>query len=77
MKVPKKIQNKMHKLANITAQAKLLSREIDDYFESKGYDIYELRSGSGNSLEELDYGNDITDEFVANMMAGKYEYCRV
>lgn len=76
MKVPKEIQNKMHRLAKLTAQASSLDREINNYFESECYDIDELRCGDGTTLDELDYGNDITDTFVKDFENGKYEYCR-
>ena len=64
MKVPKYIQDKMHKVARLNAMSRALMREVDDYFISKDYDIEKLRCGNGKSLDELDYGNDITDEFV-------------
>lgn len=76
MRIPKDIQVKMHKLAQSTSQAAILDREINDYFESKGYDIDELRSGDGTTLDELNYGNDITNTFVNDFENGKYEYCR-
>lgn len=76
MKVSKEIQRKMHRLANLTAQAGVLVNEINKYFEKNGYDTDELRGGDGSTLEELDYGNDITDIFVEDMENGKYEYCR-
>lgn len=76
MKVSKEIQNKMHKLAKLTRQASTLDREINEYFEEKGYDINELRSGDGTTLDELNYGNDITDIFAKEFTSGKYEYCR-
>lgn len=77
MKISMGIQNKMHKLAKLTSQASVLDREINDYFENKGYDIDELRSGDGCTLDELNYGNDITDIFVEDMKNGKYKkYCR-
>ena len=76
-KVSKEIQNKMHKLAKLTAQASLLDREINEYFENKGYNIDELRSGDGKTLDELNYGNDITNIFVEEFENGKYEYCRI
>ena len=63
MKVPQNIKNKMRKLAKLNNQAEQISREIDDYFIGKGFDIELLRSGDGRGLEELDYGNDATDEF--------------
>lgn len=76
MKVSKEIQKKMHRLASLTAQASVLDREINQYFEEKGYDIDELRAGDGMTLDELNYGNDITDRFVEDMACGKYEWCR-
>lgn len=76
MRIFKDIQGKMHKLAQLTSQADMLDREINNYFESKGYDVDELRSGDGTTLDELDYGNDITATFVKDFENGKYEYCR-
>ncbi len=76
MRISKDIQGKMHKLAQLTSQAAMLDREINNYFESKGYDVDELRSGDGTTLDELDYGNDITVTFVKDFENGKYEYCR-
>lgn len=76
MRISKDVQRKMHKLAQLTSQASLLDREINEYFENKGYDIDELRSGDGTTLDELNYGNDITDNFVYDFENGKYEYCR-
>lgn len=66
----------MHELASLTAQAGVLDREINEYFEEKGYDIDALRCGNGTSLDELNYGNDITDIFVEDMANGYYECCR-
>ena len=76
MRISKDIQGKMHKLAQLTSQAAMLDREINNYFESKGYDVDELRSGDGTTLDELDYGNDITATFVKDFENGQYEYCR-
>ena len=61
MRVPKYIQDKMHRLAKLSNQAADLSREIDRFFIEKGYDIEALRSGDGISLEELEYGVDVTE----------------
>ena len=63
MKVSQKIKNKMHRSAKLHREASDISREIDDYFIGKGFEIKDLRSGNGRSLEELEYGNDITDDF--------------
>lgn len=76
MIVSKEIQKKMHKLAKLISQATILDREINDYFEMKGYDIDELRAGNGNTLDELNYGNDITDQFVEDMKNDKYTKVR-
>lgn len=64
----------MHRLAKLTHQASILDREINAYFENKGYDIDELRAGDGTTLDELNYGNDITDFFVEEFENGKYEH---
>lgn len=64
MKVSKSIQDKMHRVAQLNSEAKVLMEEVDNYFINKGLDIEELRCGNGISLEELEYGNDITNEFV-------------
>lgn len=77
MKVSKEIQNKMHRLAKLTAKASDLDREINNYFEEHGYDIDMLRSGDGESLDELNYGNDVTDEFCIRMENGDFEDCRL
>lgn len=53
----------MHKIAELTKKAKELSCEVDQYFINKSFDIDELRCGNGRSLEELEYGIDITNEF--------------
>lgn len=76
MRVSKKIQNKMHRLAKLTEQASELAGEINNYFKDNGYDIDELRTGDGESLDELDYGNDVTDAFCTKMENGDFEYCR-
>jgi hypothetical protein len=62
-KVPEYIKIKMKKIASLSSKVNELSNEIDNYFIEQGYDIMSLRSGDGISLEELEYGNDITVEF--------------
>ena len=64
MKVPKYIQSKMHQAAKYASLQKSLMLEVDNYFIEKGFNIEKLRCGNGTSLEELEYGNDITDNFV-------------
>lgn len=51
MKISKQIQKKMHRLAKIERQAAILDCEINNYFESKGYNIADLRIGNGRSLD--------------------------
>ena len=72
MKVPEYVRRKMHRLADLQSKATVLSREIDDWFMKNGFDIEELRCGDGCSLEELDYGNDITDEFCDRIENGEF-----
>ena len=78
MVVSKEIQKKMHRLAKLSAEAAALSQEIDSYFQAKGYSVepYDpdsLRCGNGCSLEELELGNDITDEIVSAIENRRYQ----
>ena len=63
--IPKHMKSKMHRLAKLSQKVSELDNEISEYFISLGFDEESLRCGSGNSLEELIYGNDVTDEFCA------------
>ncbi len=72
MKVPEYIKDKMRKVAKYSRASQMLIHEIDDYFIDKGYDIEDLRSGDGKSLEELEYGNDVTDKFC-DWIENEYE----
>jgi hypothetical protein len=63
MIVPEIIKNKMHRVAKLNYKAAVISREVDNYFIEQGFEIEDLRSGNGVSLEELDLGNDVTDAF--------------
>lgn len=72
MKVPEYIRQKMHRAAKLHAEASRLTRQIDKWFESRGYTPESLRCGDGFSLEELDYGNDVTDIFVERIESGEF-----
>ena len=63
MKVPNYIRKKMHRCVSLQNQAAAEMRAVEDWLEKNGFDIDALRDGGGCSLEELEYGNDITDEF--------------
>lgn len=62
MKVPKYIREKMHRCAVLNAQADAEMEAVEEWLQKRGIDTETLRDGSGCSLEELEYGNDITDE---------------
>lgn len=70
MKIPKYIKNKMHRIAKLHTEATELMNEVEEYLISKGYDIETIRDGSGVSLEELDYGNDVTDKLCERLDDG-------
>lgn len=72
-KVPAHIKHKMHRLAKLTNQAAALDREISDFFEEKGFNIDALRCGNGASLDELAYGNDVTDELCQRIESGEFD----
>lgn len=57
-------------MAELQSKAATLPREIDGWFIRNGFEIEELRNGDGCSLEELDYGNDITDKFCDRIESG-------
>lgn len=68
MKVPKYIKTKMHRVALLNIAADKEMEFVEAWLERKGFDTTEeLRDGSGVSLEELEYGNDITDELCARI----------
>lgn len=64
MKIPIDIQKKMRRAVKLYSEANEIMKEVDLFFESKGIseDIY--RCCNGISLEEIEYGNDIVDDFV-------------
>lgn len=65
MKVPKYIKKKMHNVARLSNLADREMQDVEEWLEKNGIDVsFEngIRDGSGCSLEELEYGNDITDE---------------
>lgn len=72
MKVPEYIRYKMHRAARLHAEAARLMSHVDAWFEDRGYNMEELRCGDGCSLEELDYGNDIADEFCERIENGDF-----
>lgn len=79
MKVPKYIQAKMHRLARLSSETAQLSLEIDEYFRCRGYNVdnpeykKSLRCDNGESLKELELGNDITENFVNKFERGEYD----
>lgn len=70
--IPKHIREKMHKIADLHSRAADLSAKVDNWFTEHGFDVEELRDGSGISLEELDYGNDVTDAFCRRVENGDF-----
>lgn len=72
MKIPKHIRDKMHCIADLHYKAAVMSRAVDDWLINKGFDIDELRCGDGYSLEELDYGNDVTDILCERIENGEF-----
>lgn len=60
MKIPKYIKDKMHRAAKGYARLNQEMCEINEWFEEHGITAEELRCGDGESLEEIEYGNDVT-----------------
>ena len=73
MKIPKYIEEKLHRIAKLNAELKVLDKEIEDFLTKKGIDPDELRGMGLDSngkagpdyLTELDNGNDVTEELIA------------
>ena len=61
MVVPKYIKQKMHKIAELNQTANALMDDVEEWLKKHGIDTEAFRSGDGHSLEELEYGNDVTD----------------
>lgn len=76
MKVPGHIREKMHKIAELHRRAADISYVVDSWFIEHGYDIEDLRTGDGSSLEELDYGFDVTDDFCDRFEVGEFYHRR-
>ena len=70
-KVPCRVKAKMHRLAWLYKRIQLLENEITDYFVGLGYSEDFLRSGTGRTLDDLQDGSDITDEFCAWIESGE------
>lgn len=72
MKVPKHIQEKLHRLAKLSAEKDTLSAELEAYFKKRGIMPFDLHGGQldvtgtefPDYISELNKGNDITDEMV-------------
>lgn len=67
MRVPKHIRQKMRRVASLTYDAAVTMKEIEAWLISKGIDPESVRDGDGYSLEELEYGNDVTDELCERL----------
>lgn len=70
-KVPKRIKNKMRRLARLHQQVGALENEVTNFFVELGYPEDFLRSGIGITLDELQDGVDITDKFCAWIESGR------
>lgn len=75
MRVPKYIQDKMHRVAALNRQAGFVMFEIEEWLLRNGIAREDLdnggflRCGDGVSLEELEYGEDITELLVEKLEA--------
>lgn len=72
VRVPKYIRDKMHQIAVLEAKKDKLAREVETWLTAKGVDTSEhgLRDGCGCGLDELDYGNDVTDALCERIESG-------
>lgn len=69
--IPKHIRMKMNLITKYSNLMKYYSEQVNDWLNEKGFSDDYLRSGDGCSLEELEYGNDIT-ESLCNKLEEDY-----
>lgn len=67
MIVPKYIQDKMHRAASHFQAGAAIMDEVNAYFAKHGLDPEKMRVGDGYSLEEIEYGNDVTDAVCSSL----------
>ena len=72
MKISKEIQAKIHRIAKLTKEHLVLVEEVETYLESKGINVEELRDGRGDSLDELEYGDEDTAEALIKRIEEEY-----
>lgn len=71
MNVPKYIVEDMRRAARHFQSGSEIMRRVDAWFEANGFDMDELRCGDGASLEEIEYGNDVTDLIIKRVEGKK------
>ena len=67
VKVPKYIKDNLKSVVYHQRIANKKMIEVEEWLESKGFDVEELRSGDGESLEEFEYGTDVLEAFCAKL----------
>lgn len=67
MKIPKYVIDDMHRAAHHFAAGGEIMSRVDYWFETNGFNMEQLRNGDGRSLEELEYGNDVTDLIIQKL----------
>ena len=55
MRIPEHIKKKLHRIAWLHDRAGALMFEVERWLENNGFDLYQLRDGSGCGLEEFEY----------------------
>lgn len=74
-KVPMYIKNKMKYVTELSRKMDRAMGDVESWLYLNGLDPdCELRDGGGCSLEELEYGNDVTDalcERIESLLEGK------
>jgi hypothetical protein len=70
MRVPLYIRKKMHRVAALHCAASQEMHDVETWFEKNGVDIDAFRDGCGCSLEELEYGNDVTEILCKRIETG-------
>ena len=68
MSIPKYIERKMRKANRLFREASDLMDTVNEWFDSHGYVMEDLRDGDGRSLEEIEYGTEgVVDRFLEKL----------
>lgn len=73
MRVPTYIKEKIKRAASLYRKARECMGEIERFFKAQRLNVEKMRDGSGGGLDEVEYGNEPTAEFFADIENGVFD----